>query len=178
MKKIIQFVLILGLVCFCGQAFAGGLPDSVQQQSRKDAKMSDTWKKFDKSGKVKFLQVQTTAPTSKSAEASKLDGSIGERIVEIKAEPGVQGKEIVWNIKNKGPATVWIVAASRSDQTLPISIKKGSTVSLKTGLDSDRYAYIVVDNDGGKKTTCDIKAKYGETSAKTTRGKSMRIIWF
>ena len=178
MKKIIWFVLILVIVCFCGQALAGGLPDSIQRQSRKDAKMSDTWKKFDKSGNVKFLQVQTTAPTSKSAKASKLDGSIGERIIEIKADPAVKGTEIVWSLKNKGPSTVWVVAASKSGQSLPISIKKGSSVSLKTGLDSDRYTYIVVDNDGGKKTTFDNKAKCGETSAKTTRGKSMRIIWF
>jgi hypothetical protein len=178
MKKIIWFVMFLLLVCFCGQTLAGGLPDSVQGQSRKDAKMSDAWKKFDKSGKVKFLQVQTTAPTSKPDEASKLDGSIGERIVEIKADPGVQGTEIVWSLKNKGPATVWVVAASKSDKALPIGIKKGSTVSLKTTLDSDRYTYIVVDNEGGKKTTFDIKAKCGETAAKTSRGKSMTIVWF
>jgi len=45
-------------------------------------------------------------------------------------------------------------------------------------LSQDRYTYIVVDNEGGGKTSLDIKAKCGEIDARTTRGKSMLIIWF
>ena len=63
---------------------AGELPESVQKQSRKDAVESETWKKFDKSGQVKFLQVQNTAAASKAGTGAKLDGSIGERLIEIK----------------------------------------------------------------------------------------------
>ena len=178
MKRLILFPLIMVLSCFAGQAIAQDLPESVQKQSRKQAVETEEWKKFDKSGKVKFLQLQTTAPASQPNKGSTLDGSPGERLVEIKVDPTMQGNAVEWSFKNKGPSTVWIVAAGKTEAALPIQLKKGETATLKTSLDKDMYTYIVVDSEGGKETTFDIKAKCGDAGAKTTRGKSMRIVWF
>ncbi|MBW1697512.1 MAG: hypothetical protein JRH18_05170 [Deltaproteobacteria bacterium] len=178
MIRLIFSILSVFLLCFAVQATAGDLPESVQKQSRKLAIETKEWKKFDRSGKVKFLQVQTTSAASHSNSGSKLDGSSGERIIEIKVDPALKENIVNWSFKNKGPTAVWVVAAGSSESALPIRIEKGTTENLKTTLDEDRYTYIVVDNEGGKKTTLEIKAKCGETAAKTTRGKSMKIIWF
>lgn len=176
MKKLL-YVLVLVVM---GLAMLGcaGLPKTVQSQSRKGAVETEVWKKFDKSGDVKFLQVQTTAPKSDKGTGALLDGSLGERLLEILVQPGVEGTEAVWSLKNKGPSTVWIVAAGGSESAFPISIDKDQAVELTTLLDADRYTYLVVDNEGGGKTQLDIAAKCGDTDAKTTRGKNMTIVWF
>ncbi len=153
------------------------LPKFVLSQSKKNWVPPASWKKFDKSGKVKFLQVQTTAPASPAGSGSKLDGSIGERLVEIKVDPSVGSKVVKWNLKNSGKSTVWVVAAGGMVGSLPVAIAPGKTVSITTDLE-DNYTYIVVDNEGGKKTTLGISAKCGEVKAKTTRGKSMKVVWF
>ena len=155
-----------------------GLPKSVSSQSRKDVVESETWKEFDKSGDVKFLQVQTTAPKSNAGKGSVLDGSYGERLIEVKAGSSVNDTVVVWTLANKGPSTIWIVAGLDIDTDLPVSVEAESEVSVKTMMDEDRYTYIVVDNEGGGKTELGISAKCGETDAKTTRGKSMKILWF
>ncbi len=154
------------------------LPKFVLSQSKKNWVPPASWKKFDKSGKVKFLQVQTTAPASPAGSGSKLDGSIGERLVEIKVDPSVGSKVVKWNLKNSGKSTVWVVAADGMVGSLPVAIAPGKTVSITTNLDKDNYTYIVVDNEGGKKTTLSISAKCGDVKAKTTRGKSMKVVWF
>ena len=176
MKKLL-YVLVLVVV---GMAMLGcaGLPKTVQSQSRKGAVETEVWKKFDKSGDVKFLQVQTTAPKSDKGTGALLDGSYGERLLEILVGPGVDGTEVVWSLKNKGPSTVWIVAAGGSESAFPISIDKDQAVELTTLLDADRYTYLVVDNEGGGKTELGISAKCGGTDAKTTRGKTMKVLWF
>ncbi|GEM_PF-1661052 len=154
------------------------LPDFVASQSKKGKPVPESWKKFDKSGKVKFLQVQTTAPGSPAGQGSKLDGSIGERLVEIQVDPSITSKEVVWSLKNSGKSTVWVVAAGNPQGSLPLAIDPGQTVTLKTALDKDNYTFVVVDNEGGKKTTLELKAKCGGVDAKTTRGKSMKVVWF
>ncbi len=154
------------------------LPKTVLSQSKKNWTPPESWKKFDKSGKVKFLQVQTTAPASPTGSGSKLDGSIGERLVEIKVDSSVGSKSVKWNLKNSGKSTVWVVAASGLAGSLPVAVEAGKTVSISTNLDKDNYTFIVVDNEGGKKTTLGISAKCGDVSAKTTRGKSMKVVWF
>lgn len=176
MKKLLYvFVLVVVGMAMLGCA---GLPKTVQSQSRKNAVETEVWKKFDKSGDVKFLQLQTTAPKSEEGTGALLDGSYGERLLEIMVEPGVEGTEVVWSLKNKGPSTVWIVAAGGSESDFPISIDKDQAVELTTLLDEDRYTYLVVDNEGGGKTQLDLAAKCGGTDAKTTRGKTMTVIWF
>ncbi len=176
MKKLLYvFVLVVVGMAMLGCA---GLPKTVQSQSRKDAVETEAWKKLDNSGDVKFLQVQTTAPKSDEGTGALLDGSYGERLLEILLQPGVEGTEVVWSLKNKGPSTVWIVAAGGSESAFPISIDKDQAVELTTLLDKDRYTYLVVDNEGGGKTQLDIAAKCGDINAKTTRGKSMTVIWF
>jgi hypothetical protein len=176
MKKLL-YVLVLVVV---GLAMLGcaGLPKTVKSQSRKGAVETEVWKKFDKSGDVKFLQVQTTAPKSEEGTGALLDGSYGERLLEIMVAPGVEGTEVVWSLKNKGPSTVWILTAGGSESAFPISIDKDQTVELTTMLDEDRYTYLVLDNEGGGKTQLDLAAKCGGTDAKTTRGKTMTVIWF
>lgn len=154
------------------------LPAFDASQSRKGKPAPASWKKFDKSGKVKFLQVQTTAPASPAGRGSKLDGSYGERLIEIQVLPGVAGTEAVWSLKNGGKSTVWVVASGETDTPMPLSIAGGTTATLKTKLDADGYTYIVVDNEGGKKLTLAVKAKVGDIAAKTTRGKYMKILWF
>lgn len=176
MKKL----LYLGLCVAVAMMLLGcaGLPKAVKGQSRKNAIEPETWKAFDKSGQAKFLQVQTTAPKSASGKGELLDGSYGERLLEIKVDPAIQDTAVEWILKNKGPSDVWIVAAGETSLALPHKIAKGEAVSIRTVLDMDHYTYIVVDNEGGGKTELGISAMCGETKAKTTRGKSMKIIWF
>jgi hypothetical protein len=180
MKKLICFVLITMMLCVINvvnQANAEGLPESVQKQSRKDAVETETWKKFDQSGQVKFLQVEHTASASETGAGAKLDGSLGERLVEIKVDPAVEQNMVEWNLENKGPSAVWVVAVSQSDDAVPVKIEAEASATLKTTL-TDGYCYLVVDSEGGGETTLSIKATCGETEAKTVRGKSMTIVWF
>jgi len=107
-----------------------------------------------------------------------LDGSIGERIVEIQAEPNVRAAVVEWSLQNKGPNDVWVVAAGMRGAGFNIKIAAGASSTFKMDLDGSRYTYIVVDNQGGGKTQLSIKAKVAGTDAKTTRGKSMLVIWF
>lgn len=176
MRKLLYVYLMIFLL-FASFCYAQW-PESVKNQSRKDAVESDAWKEFDKSGEVKFLQVQNTASASERGSGVKLDGSIGERLVEIVVSPSIGKKAVEWTLENKGKSTIWVVAAGGFMDDLPISISAGSTTTLESVVGWDRYTYIVVDNEGGKKASLDIKAKCGETAAKTARGKSMFIIWF
>ncbi len=149
------------------------LPEIVMRQSRKDAKESEAWKKFDKSERVKFLQVEHTAPAS----APTLDGSYGERLIEVKVESGIEGQKVEWTLENKGPHAVWLVATSDGEMEPSVKIAADASISLETML-TDGYSYIVVDSVGGQETTLTIKAKYGEADAKTVRGKNMKVVWF
>jgi len=176
MKRLLYFVLV-GVVA-SALLNCAGLPKTVREQSQRDVIQPETWKKFDKSGQVKFLQVQTTASHSEAGMGSKLDGSLGERLIEIKVDPAVQDTVVEWSLKNKGKSTIWVVAAGESDVALPVSIEGKGSATLKTPLDKDRYTYIVVDNEGGGKTALEAKATCGGAKAKTARGKSMVIIWF
>jgi hypothetical protein len=178
MKKVMHCILVaivvMGLLSYaCPKIFAEELPESVKKQSRKDEVETEIWKKFDKSGPVKFLQVEDTAAASKKGTGAKLDGSIGERLIEIKVDPAIKGDKVVWSLENKGPSEVWVVAGG----TEPVKIEAKAKTDLETPL-VDGYCYIVVDNEGGKETQLSIKATCGETEAKTARGKSMTVIWF
>ena len=184
MKKVIYFLLIavvaLGLISCAEQtkvAKKGALPESVMMQSRKDVKETEAWKKFDKSGPVKFLQVEHTAPASEEGTGETLDGSYGERIIEVKIAPEIKEKQVVWTLKNAGPSIVWILAANQSNSAMPIVLEPENSIELATEAVKG-YTYLVVDNEGGKETTLSLKATCGETSAKTTRGKDMKVVWF
>ena len=56
MKKLVYLLfavmLVMSIANLVNQAKAEGLPESVQSQSRKDAKEAEDWKKFDKAGPV------------------------------------------------------------------------------------------------------------------------------
>jgi hypothetical protein len=182
MKKLFYFTLIavISLGLLAAEAIIakeGELPESVAMQSRKDAKESQGWEKFDKSGPAKFLQVQHTAAASDSGSASTLDGSVGERLIEVKVAPSMESGMVAWTLENKGPGTVWVLAHSDGVLDEAVEMKAGDSASMETKL-VDRYCYIVVDSDGKDETTLSIKAKTGETDAKTVRGKSMSILWF
>jgi hypothetical protein len=164
-------------VALFGCVSSATVPKTIKEQSRKNAKESPTWAKFDKSGQIKFLQVQTTAPASKAGRGSKFDGSLGERLIEIKVDPAVKATAVEWSLKNEGENTVWVVAAGVADVNLPISIAAGALMKLNTTLDKEHYTYLVVDNENGG-TTIEVKATCGEIGAKTARGKSMTVIWF
>ena len=169
-------VIIIGLTSW--GVLAGELPESVQNQSRKDAKETAEWKNFDGSGPVKFLQVESTAAASPSDAASTLDGSFGERLIEVQVDSSIEADVIAWSLENKGPGVVWVVAKSDDDCAEEVvEIQAGATVELEVKLDCG-YCYIVVDSDGKDETTVNIKAAAGETAAKTTRGKDMTILWF
>jgi hypothetical protein len=167
-------VLLVGVASFS----CAHLPKSVKGQSRKDVVQPEAWKKFDKSGQVRFLQVETTAPGSEAGKGSSLEGSLGERLIEIKVDPDIKDSVVEWSLANKGKSTVWVVAASKPDTTLPMSIEAKGSAALRTSLDKDLYTYIVVDNEAGGKASIDIKATCGGKDAKTARGKSMSVTWF
>jgi hypothetical protein len=172
---LVAMVLMLGLSVL-NQANAQGLPESVQKQSRKDRVESETWKKFDKSGQVKFLQLDDTAPVSAAGSGEKLDGSAGERLIEIKVDPAITADKVEWKLANKGKSDIWVVAVSKSDATLPVKIAPEGSVTLQTTLENG-YCYIVVDNEGGKKATLSVTAKCGDVDAKTTEGNPMSVVW-
>jgi hypothetical protein len=182
MKKLFYFTLIsvISLGFLAGEAIIAQedkLPESVKMQSRRDAKESQGWEKFDKSGPAKFLQVEHTAAASDSGSASALDGSVGERLIEIKVAPSMESDMVAWTLENKGPGTVWVLAHSDGVLDEAIAIAAGDSASMETKL-VDRYCYVVVDSDGKDETTLSIKAQAGETEAKTVRGKDMSILWF
>jgi len=183
MKKLSFLILFLfvaaTILSAAGQYDAvRSLPDSVSAQSRWGEEIPADWKDFDKSGDVRFLQLQTTAPASPAGTGSVLDGSRGERIIEVDAASHVTGNEVEWSLKNKGPNPVWIVAGGMIVSELNIKINSGASKTVKMPVDSLGYSYLVVDSEGGKKTQLDVKAKIGDVSAKTSRGKSMVIVWF
>lgn len=182
MKRLVSILLVVMTVLVgfsvVSQVQAEGLPESVQHQSRKDAIESDTWKKFDKAGQLKFLQIETTSPASAAGTAEKLDGSAGEALVEIKVDPALALEKVEWSIANKGKSDVWVVAVSKSEATVPLKIAPEASVTVSTAL-AEKYAYLVLDNETGKKANVEIKAKGGEVEAKTTEGKTvMSITWF
>lgn len=179
--------LMLGMVSCAGQtkktdeaalSKAGGLPESVMKQARKDLKESEEWQQFDQSGAVKFLQVEDTAAASAEGTGAVLDGSLGERLIEIKVLPEVTGQFVEWTLKNAGPSPVWVVAISKSNSVVPIIIQAEEEMNFATDV-IDGYCYIVVDNEGGQKTFLTVNAKCGEVEAKTTSGgKNMSMTWF
>lgn len=179
--------LMLGMVSCAGQtkkadeaalSKAGGLPESVMKQVRKDLKESEEWQKFDQSGAVKFLQVEDTAAASAEGSGALLDGSLGERLIEIKVLPEVSGQFVEWTLKNAGPSPVWVVATSKSNSVMPIILQTGEEMNFATDV-IDGYCYIVVDNEGGQKTILTVSAKCGDVEAKTASGgKNMSMTWF
>jgi hypothetical protein len=186
MKKLAFLVLFLivglALVGAVGQYETVGamksLPAGVQVQARWGMETSPGWEEFDNSGDVKFLQVENTAAASPAGRGAILDGSIGERIVEIQAQPNIKATEVEWSLENKGPRDVWVVSGGMEGAAFNMKIAAGASSNFKMELDGSRYSYIVVDNQGGGKTELSIKGKIGDTDAKTARGKSMLIIWF
>ncbi len=178
--------MMLGIVSCAGQLkktdeaalSKGGLPESVMKQSRKELKTSDEWEKFDQSGAVKFLQLEDTAAASAEGTGAVLDGSLGERLIEIKVLPEVSGQFVEWTLKNAGPSPVWVVATSKSNSEVPIIVQAGEEMNFATDV-VDGYCYLVVDNEGGQKTILTVNAKCGEVEAKTTNGgKNMSMTWF
>jgi hypothetical protein len=163
------FMIAMGSV----GVFADELPESVQQQSRKDVVESEEWQQFDQSGQVKFLQVQHTAAASPADSGAVLDSSIGERLVEVKVDAAVECDQLVWTLTTEGTSPVWVVAGVKD----PVQIDPEASQTVETAL-ADGYSYIVVDNEGGGQTSLDIKAACGEVEAQTVRGKSMLIQWF
>lgn len=174
MKTTVSLMLVTLMLMSCvALAWAEELPEYVQKQSRKGAQEHKAWQKFDKSGQVKFLQVQHTAPASEAGKASTLDGSFGERLVEIQVDPALDCERMTWMVKNQGPSEVWVLVGPAE----PVKLDVDGETTFETEV-VDNYCYIVVDNEGGQETTLDISAAAGENQAKTTRGKSMRIVWF
>ena len=71
-------ILLLAVFVIAG---CSSMPDTVASQTRKDFEPTEEWLKFDKSGEVKFLQVQATAAASEKGTGEIFDGSIGEKLI-------------------------------------------------------------------------------------------------
>jgi hypothetical protein len=186
MKKLAFLVVFLTgaavLVIAVGQYETVGamknLPQFVRDQSRWGVETPANWRQFDQSGDVKFLQVQTTAPSSAAGRGSVLDGSLGERIIEVQAEPNARGPQVQWSLANGGPNPVWVVAGGLAGAGLNRRIAAGDSSTLTLPMDGSGYSYLVVDNEGGGETELSVTAEVGNVEAKTTRGKSMLVVWF
>ncbi|RKX89160.1 MAG: hypothetical protein DRP70_04600 [Spirochaetes bacterium] len=176
MKKVLSIVFLVMLAA--AVMGCASLPEFVQDQSRKDVDESEGWDEQDSSGPVKFLQVQTTAPASDEGTGMVLDGSFGERLLEILTVPAKPGTDVVWNLKNKGDSDIYVVAAKNSSMELPVTVPGGEEVEVSDIFDDEGYTYLVFDNEGGGGITLEVRAAVGEESAKTTRGKYMKILWF
>jgi hypothetical protein len=155
-----------------------GLPSSVQTQARWGMETSPGWEEFDNSGDVKFLQVENTAAASPAGRGAVLDGSIGERIVEIQTAPTVGASSVEWSLENKGPNDVWVVAAGMDGAGFNRRVAAGASSGITMDMDGSGYTFIVVDCEGGGETQLSLKAKAAGADAKTVRGKSMLVIWF
>ena len=176
MKNVLNIAGLLLLVfVFVGCAT---LPESVSSQSRKDFEPTEEWVKFDKSGEVKFLQVQGTAPASEKGTGMALDGSIGEKLIEIKTDPVQADAMAEWSVNNKNENPVYIVYTSCEKLEVPFKINGKKTTEFKTMLGEDGYGYIVVDSENGGEVEVEFKAKVGGKDAKTTKGSSMKVLWF
>ncbi len=174
MKKMtLLLVIALAAVLFIGCAT---LPDRVSSQSKKDFVPTEEMLAFDKSGEVKFLQVQTTASASSEGSAMELDGSLGEMLIEIKTEPAMAGAEIVWGLKNKGSAPLYVVFCSYKEAAVPFTAPEGKTTEYTSMLDESGYGYIVVDS--GEAGEIEVMAQIGDKEAKTPRGSNMKVLWF
>ena len=180
MKKVFCVVCCFVVLIFTSlplMTVAEELPESVKKQLRKGSDESEGWDKFDKSGPVKFLQVQHTAAASEAGSADKLDGSFGERAIEVLLDSSIEADVVTWALENKGPGSVFVVTSSDGELKESIAIEAGASAELSTKV-ADAYCYIVVDSDGRDETTVNISAKAGDAEAKTVRGKSMSILWF
>jgi hypothetical protein len=186
MKKLAILVVFLAvsaaLLSAVGQfetvGMMKGLPATVQTQVRWGMETSPGWEEFDGSGDVKFLQVEHTASSSASGRGSFLDGSLGERIVEIQVEPNIKASAVEWSLENKGPSAVWVVAAGLEGAGFNRQIAAGASSSFRLDMDGSGYTYVVVDCEGGDVTQLALKAKVAGTDAKTVRGKNMLVMWF
>ena len=180
MKRVLCVVCCCIVASFTSlslMAMAKELPESIKSQVRKGSKESSGWDKFDKSGPVKFLQVQHTAAASETDSAGKLDGSIGERLIEVLLDNSIEADVVSWSLENKGPGAVFVVASSDDELEEVIAIEAGASAEFSTKV-VGAYCYIVVDSDGRDETTVNIKAKAGDTDAKNARGKDMAVSWF
>ncbi|PID57371.1 hypothetical protein CSB45_07550 [candidate division KSB3 bacterium] len=180
MKKVlccVSCLVVLSLLSIAFVAVADELPEFVKSQVRKGSKEFEGWSQFDKSGPVKFLQVQHTAAASDPGSAATLDGSFGERLIEVVLDSSVKADLVTWSLKNKGPGTVTVVASNDGELTETILIEADASAEISTKV-VDAYCYIVVDSEGKNETTLSIQAKAGEEDAKTVRGKSMLVAWF
>lgn len=176
MKKVLNIVVLVLLAA--AVISCAGLPKFVQDQARKDAEESEGWEELDTSGSIKFLQVETTAPASGKGTGMVLDGSFGERLIEIQTVPATPCAEVIWNLKNKGDSDIYVVAAKDSPMDLPITVPGGEEIEVSGVLDDEGYTYLVFDNEGGGGITLEVRAIIGEESAKTIRGKYIKILWF
>jgi hypothetical protein len=176
MKKVLNIVVLVLLAA--AVISCAGLPRFVQDQIRKDVEEPEGWKEQDSSGPIKFLQVQTTAPASDKGTGMLLDGSFGERLIEIQTVPATPGVEVIWNLKNKGDSDIYVVAAKDFPMDLPITVPGGDEIEVLAVFDDEGYTYLVFDNEGGGGITLEVRAAVGEESANTTRGKYMKILWF
>ena len=174
MKKLTLIVAITILAIL--MAGCASLPDRVSEQSRKDFVPTEEWKAFDSSGEVKFLQVQTTAKASDAGTGMSLDGSMGEMLIEIKTDPVLADTEIIWKLKNKKDHPLYVVAVSPEGAEIPFTAPAGETTEYKAMLDAEGYGYIVVDSDAAGEV--EITASVGDKEAKTTRGSTMKVLWF
>ncbi len=174
MKKITLIVSITILAIL--MVGCASLPDRVSAQSRKDFIPTEEWKNFDSSGELKFLQVQTTAKASDAGTGMTLEGSMGEMLIEIKTDPVLANTEITWILINKGDQPLYVVSVSPGGSEIPFTAPAGETTEYKAMLDAEGYGYIVVDSDAAGQV--EIKASAADKEAKTTRGKSMKVLWF
>ena len=176
MKNVLNFTVLLLLVFFI--AGCATVPETVKSQTRKDFEPTEEWLKFDKSGEVKFLQVQATAAASEKGTGMVLDASIGEKLIEINTDPIQADAMVEWSVKNKSGSDVFVIYTSCQNLEVPYKIAGKKTTDFKTMLGEDGYGYIIVDSENGGKVEIELKAKVGGKDAKTTRGKSMKVLWF
>ncbi len=172
-KSALSLLIALAAVLLIGCAT---LPDNVSAQSKKEFVPTEEMLAFDKSGEVKFLQVQTTAAASAADTGMVLDGSLGEMLIEIKTKPVMAGAEVVWGLKNKGDGSLYVVATSYKEAMIPFTAPAGETTEYITMLDEMGYGYIVVDSDMAGEI--EVMAKAGDKDAKTPKGSNMVILWF
>ena len=149
------------------------LPDSVLSQSRKDFMPTENWLKYNKSGEVKYLQIQGTAPRSDIGKGLFLDGSCGEQLIKIKTIPILKDEVVEWTVKNKNEKSVFVVYTSFKSLKIPFEIEGEKTVEFITKIDTEGYGYIVVASENVENV--EFKAKVCDEDANTTSGNTMKV---
>jgi hypothetical protein len=125
--------------------------------------------------------VETTASHSTGVSGWLHDGSVGEVTVLVRALDAdgnpVAGAPVLWTVRNRTDAIVYVVGSSAMMGGDPIGTYSGMLKSVDGGVtDANGEAYLVVDSQTPGDAS--VLVTVGGVQGETYRGRDMRVVWF